>query len=273
MQARSATSILHQCTRLGRPRCFTRSTPQASKFAGSNWDGRAQLNLDEALYLAKEAGYWTKREVQLQIVRSPPFSSREKPFILENFFELADRDKDTALGDDSEEEEDELVDAEPEVQVNPVIHNTIQKYFRPNQPAKFVHSGEEWLSKAEGRGTRKRASAHVVIQRGSGVFKVNGESNMYAWWPQLFNRFDVCQPFKLTGTAGVYDVFAEVQGGGASGQAGAARLAIARALLDANPACHDRLQEGFCLLEDTRQRVSKRPGRAKARASFAWNKR
>lgn len=234
------------------------------------------MSLDEALYLAKEAGYWTTREVQLQIVRSPPFSSREKPFLLENFFEVADLDTDAdGLVDEGADEGEDASEAAKEspLSANPVIHNAIQRYFRPSQPAKFWHKGEEWLVKAEGRGTRKRASAHAVICRGTGVFKVNGESDMFARWPHIFHRFDVCQPFKLTGTAGVYDVFVEAKGGGLGGQAGAVRLAVARALLEANPGCHDNLQRGFCLLEDTRQKMSKMPGKAKARAGFAWTKR
>jgi len=112
-----------------------------------------------------------------------------------------------------------------------------------------------------------------VICRGSGLFRINGEQDMYARWPQIYNRMDVCQPFKLTGTAGQFDIFVEVRGGGLGGQAGATRLAVARALLMANPACHDALQRGFCLLEDTRQKMSKQPGRAGARKGYPWTKR
>ncbi|CAE6966050.1 rpsI, partial [Symbiodinium sp. KB8] len=132
---------------------------------------------------------------------------------------------------------------------NPTVHGTIEKYFRPDLPPKFWHGGKEWLSYVEGTGTRKRASAHVVLVRGTGIFRVNGEQDMYSRWPQIYNRVDVCQPFKLTGTAGQYDVFVATRGGGLSGQAGATRLAISRALFQANPSCHDDLQKGFCLLE------------------------
>jgi len=239
--------------------------------------GSLNLSLDEALYLAKEAGYWTTREVQLQIVRSPPFSNKERPFLLENFFELADQDVDidSSPMEDGGEEGEHAGDEHtpPSNLASPAIHGAIQKYFKAAQPAKFWLGEEEWLSRAEGRGTRKRASAHVVICRGTGVFKVNGESDMFARWPHYYHRFDVCQPFKLTGTAGLYDVFVEVKGGGLGGQAGATRLAVARALLAANPGCHEALQRGFCLLEDTRQKMSKMPGRASRRASFAWTKR
>lgn len=232
-----------------------------------------QPSIEEALFLAKEAGVWTTREVQLQIVRSPPFSQRDRPFLLENFFEVPDADRRQDDEDEDFSEEEEEVGDVASAEADPVIHSAIRNYFRPDDPPRFWHSGEEWLARAEGRGTRKRASAHAVIRRGSGTFKVNGESDMFAWWPLPYHRFDVCQPFKLTGTAGVYDVFVEVVGGGEGGQAGAARLAIARALLHANPGCHDALQRGFCLLEDTRQKMSKMPGKKGARASFSWTKR
>mmetsp|Transcript_131054 Transcript_131054/g.407587 ORF Transcript_131054/g.407587 Transcript_131054/m.407587 type:complete len:300 (+) Transcript_131054:65-964(+) len=299
MRAVSAhSSLLYRCAQLlGR---HSQAPPSSSRAAlpsagAGPWEGRIarrwqsgrpeaarghlSLSLDEALYLAKEAGYWTTREVQLQIVRSPPFSPRERPFMLEDFFEVADADDpddevDAEAGDEAAEGEAEGgAPGRQSHPADPAIHGAIRRHFRPSQPTSFWHNAEEWLVRAEGRGTRKRASAHVVLSRGTGIVKVNGESDLFARWPHLYNRFDVCQPFKLTGTAGVYDTFVEVQGGGLSGQAGATRLAVARALLAANPGCHDALQRGFCLLEDTRQKMSKMPGRASSRGSFSWTKR
>lgn len=229
--------------------------------------------MDEALYLAKEYGIFTTREVQLQIVRSPPFSPRERPFLLENFFEAETGEPADMQSDEEEDRLQRIAAVAGESEADPIIHGSIQKIFQSKRVPAFECNGQEWLSEAEGRGTRKRASAHVVLRRGSGIIKVNGESNMYAWWPHYYHRFDICQPFKLTATTCVYDTFIEVQGGGPGGQAGAARLAIARALLQANPGCHDALQEGFCLLEDMRQKMSKMPGKAGRRTSFSWNKR
>merc|ERR1719435_298663 len=99
------------------------------------------------------------------IVRSPPFSNRERPFLLENFFEVPDYDDERDLGDDFESEFGNAVQAEGREEVDPRIHSAIQRYFRPDLPAKFLHNGEEWLCRAEGRGTRKRATAHAVIVR------------------------------------------------------------------------------------------------------------
>jgi len=226
-----------------------------------------------ALYAARMHGIYTTKELQEQIVLAPSFSQKDSsPFLLENFFEVPDEDGKSSDKMNIASTDSQDVDLAANI-VNPVIHSTIRKYFRPDLPATFLHDGEEWLTQSEGHGTRKRATAHAIIVRGSGVIKVNGEEEFCARWPLFYNRVDICQPFKLTGTAGVYDVFLRVEGGGAGGQSGAARLAVARALFKANPACHDRLQEGFCLLEDTRQRMSKMPGKAGARKGFPWTKR
>lgn len=256
----------------GDARSAPKTAGQASRFPSRGQGGK--LSLDEALYLGKEAGIWTTREVQLQIVRSPHFMRKDYPFMLENFFEHLDQDQ-VAMEDSDDEDtmQDQQEDNETLLEADPAIHGAIQRYFRPGQPAKFWHGGEEWFARSEGHGTRKRASAHAVIVRGTGVFKVNGEQELFARWPYIYNRFDVCQPFQLTGTAGLYDVFVEVRGGGKSGQAGAVRLAVSRALFNANPGCHDALQRGYCLLEDTRQVMSKMPGKAGARKRFPWSKR
>eukprot|EP00927_Polykrikos_kofoidii_P073950 TRINITY_DN69955_c0_g1_i1.p1 TRINITY_DN69955_c0_g1~~TRINITY_DN69955_c0_g1_i1.p1 ORF type:complete len:291 (-),score=42.05 TRINITY_DN69955_c0_g1_i1:111-983(-) len=251
----------------------------ACRFAAGGAAGRkgnGRLSVEEALFLAKEAGYFTRREVQLQIVRSPPFSPTQSPFLIEDFFDVptsGDVDQDEEPGGPLE---GDAVDEQAQSQLSeadPVIHGTIQKHFNSKQLPRFHHNGKDWLVRAEGRGTRKRASAHAVLVRGCGNFKVNGETDMYEQWPLLYNRFEIMEPLKLTGTSGAYDVLVEVAGGGHSGKAGAVRLAIARALLEANPSCHDDLQRGYCLLEDTRQKMSKMPGKKGARASFTWSKR
>ena len=78
------------------------TTGHAAARSASAWVPRSQrpagskgpsMQVEEALYLAKEAGYFTARERQLQIVRSPPFSPRDRPFLIENFFEVADYEK------------------------------------------------------------------------------------------------------------------------------------------------------------------------------------
>ena len=103
--------------------------------------------------------------------------------------------------------------------------------------------------------------------------KVNGEEDFYKRWPLLSNRFDVLYPFEATGAAGLFDVFIHVKGGGISGQAGAARLAVGRALVAANPLCEDDLRDTLVLHEDTRQKTSKFPGKKGAYARRNWTLR
>lgn len=234
----------------------------------------------------------------MQIVRSPSFSPNNSPFLLENFFEVPPDDPEAPSGrvrdhaaeskalamaakaeiDDGEAEwsmteEDKEEQERNKQEAHDAIHRTLVKSFRPNSQETFWHYGQEWLAEAEGQGTRRRAAAHVIIRRGSGLITVNGHQDLYVMWPLIYQRIDVCQPFQLTGTAGAYDVFIETRGGGPSGKSMAVRLAVSRALLAARPGCLEDLQRGLCLLEDQRQKLSSTPGRPGARAGHAWSKR
>merc|ERR1712084_212674 len=97
-----------------------------------------------------------------------------RPFLLENFFELLPEAR-----SDQPDDEDEVqatVDPKANAHARParsIIEETIQRHFHPGMPPTFWHNGQEWLSRAEGHGTRKRAAAHAVIVRGTGIFKVN----------------------------------------------------------------------------------------------------
>ncbi|CAD7963671.1 unnamed protein product [Amoebophrya sp. A25] len=135
------------------------------------------------------------------------------------------------------------------------------------------HTGNEWLSYAEGRGTRLRAAAHCVLRRGTGVIKVNGEEDLASRWPLLYNRMELCLPFYVAEACCLFDVFLAVKGGGPSGQAGACRLAVARALATARPACVPLLNSRQLLFEDLRNKLPKDPRRPKARANWRWSKR
>ncbi|PHJ18319.1 ribosomal protein s9 [Cystoisospora suis] len=155
-----------------------------------------------------------------------------------------------------------------------LLENAVISAFSGVEKTKtFYHNGKLWLWQAEGRGTRKRAVAHVLIRRGTGQVRVNKDEDLYVRWPLYYNRMDVLQPFLLTQTAGIYDVFIHTRGGGSSGQAGATRLAVGRALVNACAACADLLTEAGVLYEDTRQRMPKMPGRMKARKMRTWSKR
>lgn len=83
----------------------------------------------------------------------------------------------------------------------------------------------------------------------------------------------VRQPLELTGTAGQFDVVATISGGGVSGQAGALRHGISRALLEVDASFRDRLKSEGLLTRDPREKERKKYGRAKARKRFQFSKR
>jgi small subunit ribosomal protein S9 len=129
---------------------------------------------------------------------------------------------------------------------------------------------------AQGRayatGRRKDAVARVWIKPGRGVITVNGrEFETYFARPVL--RMVINQPFEVAGREGQYDVYVTVKGGGLSGQAGAVRHGISRALTLYEPALRGALKvEGF-LTRDSRTVERKKYGRRKARRSFQFSKR
>lgn len=129
---------------------------------------------------------------------------------------------------------------------------------------------------AQGRayatGRRKDAVARVWIKPGRGVITVNGrEFETYFARPVL--RMVINQPFEVAGREGQYDVCVTVKGGGLSGQAGAVRHGISRALTLYEPALRGALKvEGF-LTRDSRTVERKKYGRRKARRSFQFSKR
>jgi small subunit ribosomal protein S9 len=89
----------------------------------------------------------------------------------------------------------------------------------------------------------------------------------------LRHRIDVVAPMKATETFGKYDVFVNVHGGGQTGQAGAIRLGVARALLAEDSALEDKLRNGRYLTRDARKVERKKPGQPGARKRFQFSKR
>jgi len=129
---------------------------------------------------------------------------------------------------------------------------------------------------AQGRayatGKRKNAIARVWIKPGSGKVSVNGrEGEVYFARPVL--RMLLNQPFAAADRVGQYDLFCTVTGGGLSGQAGAVRHGISRALVYFEPALRGVLKKGGFLTRDSRVVERKKYGRAKARRSFQFSKR
>ena len=121
-------------------------------------------------------------------------------------------------------------------------------------------------------GKRKNAIARVWIKPGSGRVNVNGRDiEVYFARPVL--RMLINQPFQAANRDGQYDVMCTVKGGGLSGQAGAVRHGISKALTCFEPALRSALKSGGFLTRDSRVVERKKYGRAKARRSFQFSKR
>lgn len=126
--------------------------------------------------------------------------------------------------------------------------------------------------KTYGTGRRKDAVARVWIKRGNGKITVNGKSfEQYFARPVL--RMIINQPFAAIERVGNFDIDCTVTGGGLSGQAGAVRLGIARALDEYDTVFHKALRTGGFLTRDSRTVERKKYGHKKARRSFQFSKR
>ena len=126
------------------------------------------------------------------------------------------------------------------------------------------------LKSATGR--RKTAVARVRIAEGSGQIVVNGRAiEDYFTTITLQNQLTV--PMQLTNTRQSIDVFANTNGGGITGQVGAIRLGIARALIVQDPELRGVLKKGGMLTRDPRAKERKKPGRPGARKRFQFSKR
>ena len=121
-------------------------------------------------------------------------------------------------------------------------------------------------------GRRKEAVCRVYIKPGSGKWDVNGRT-LGDYFPRPALVTAIQQPFTATDTLGRYDVKANVDGGGSTGQAGALRLAVARALVQMDEAHRRKLRDLGLLTRDARAVERKKPGRHKARKRFQFSKR
>ncbi|MGD8779439.1 MAG: 30S ribosomal protein S9 [Ignavibacteria bacterium] len=121
-------------------------------------------------------------------------------------------------------------------------------------------------------GRRKNAVARVYLRTGSGKVEIN-KREFEKYFPMKTQRDDVLLPLKVTETLGKYDVYANVRGGGISGQAEAIRLGIARALVEINADFRKNLKEDNLLRRDPRMVERKKYGQPKARKRFQFSKR
>ncbi len=121
-------------------------------------------------------------------------------------------------------------------------------------------------------GRRKEAVCRVYLKPGSGKWDINGRT-LGDYFPRPTLVSAIQQPFQATDTLGQFDVMAHISGGGVSGQAGALRLAVARALVKLDEGQRRRLRELGLLTRDARAVERKKPGRPKARKRFQFSKR
>jgi small subunit ribosomal protein S9 len=126
--------------------------------------------------------------------------------------------------------------------------------------------------RAYATGRRKDAVARVWLKPGSGKVTVNGRDQA-KYFSRQTQRLVLNQPFLIAGRVGHFDVMCTVKGGGLSGQAGAVRHGISRALENFDPALRPPLKKSGMLTRDDRQVERKKIGKHKARRSKQWAKR
>lgn len=149
---------------------------------------------------------------------------------------------------------------------------TVKKEAAPKTAAKKEKAPAAKELTTYGTGRRKDAVARVRLTRGHGKITVNGKSlEQYFARPVL--RMIINQPFATLERVGNFDVDVSVHGGGLSGQAGAVRLGISRALDEYDTVFHKALRTGGFLTRDSRVVERKKYGHKKARRSFQFSKR
>jgi small subunit ribosomal protein S9 len=140
------------------------------------------------------------------------------------------------------------------------------------EPAPQPQPRLDSFGRAYATGRRKDAVARVWLKPGRGIILVNGR-DVGAFFARPTLRMIINQPFAAVNRSGQYDVLCSVNGGGLSGQAGALRHGISRALIRYEPELRGALKSGGFLTRDPRVVERKKYGRAKARRSFQFSKR
>ncbi|MFZ5648792.1 MAG: 30S ribosomal protein S9 [Bacillota bacterium] len=123
-----------------------------------------------------------------------------------------------------------------------------------------------------GTGRRKNAVARVYLNPGEGKVTINNRE-IDVYFGRKVLEMVVRQPLELTGSTGRFDVFVKAHGGGISGQAGAVRLGIARALVQADPNLRPVLKKAGFLTRDPRMKERRKYGLKKARRAPQYSKR
>jgi small subunit ribosomal protein S9 len=125
---------------------------------------------------------------------------------------------------------------------------------------------------ARSTGRRKEAVCRARLLEGSGNWQVNGRT-LEDYFPSATHRMIITEPLRITNTEGRYDIIAKLEGGGVSGQAGALRHAIARALVDLDEDLRPQLKGAGFLTRDAREKERRKYGLKKARKAPQYSKR
>jgi small subunit ribosomal protein S9 len=121
-------------------------------------------------------------------------------------------------------------------------------------------------------GRRKEAICRARLLTGTGRWEINGRP-LEDYFPSATHRMVITEPLRLTSTEGRYDIIAKIEGGGVSGQAGALRHALARALVDMDPDLRPTLKRAGFLTRDAREKERRKYGLKKARKAPQYSKR
>jgi small subunit ribosomal protein S9 len=126
--------------------------------------------------------------------------------------------------------------------------------------------------KYAGTGRRKSSVARVVLTPGAGKIVVN-KRDFLNYFPRETDRISIMHPLKLVNLENKFDIAVRVTGGGSTGQAGAFRLGMSRAIISCDPQTRGVLKKAGCLTRDDRMKERKKPGQKGARRKFQWVKR
>uniref|UniRef100_A0A7S1BT09 30S ribosomal protein S9, chloroplastic n=1 Tax=Corethron hystrix TaxID=216773 RepID=A0A7S1BT09_9STRA len=186
----------------------------------------------------------------------------------------SDSDSNSDSDSDSEDENQDGLDWEIQMCRNKMSEHQTTILSKNTGALPLLRYRElDYRSRAAGLGKRKDAVASVfLLPEGVGNITVN-RREFVDYFPRDSARIDVLYPLVVTQNCGKFDVIAHVRGGGTSGQAGAVRHGIARALQNWDPSLRATLKAEGLLTRDPRVVERKKPGKKKARKSFQWVKR
>lgn len=208
------------------------------------------------------------RCISYSAVISQDFSPSSEVFTMKDDDDLSDSDGDGELSSDSDSSDNDSDDESP-----PLTYIEDGNDLKSGEnPTQYRNRSIDTFGRSYGTGRRKTAVARVWIKPGVGQFTINAKS-IADYFPSTMARFHVLEPFFHTETSGMFDVYSTVKGGGRTGQAGALRLGIARAIEAFEPSFKPVLKEKKLLTRDSRRVERKKPGQPKARKKRQWVKR